>query len=175
MDSSFKIHVFYFQVLQDLEKPEDKREVSAIETTLRETKRVLRPKGLLVIATSFPELIRESLWYTQIYRPLGEKVAKYFLTSKEWTDLFDKCGFEVVSAVNSLISDKVNHFDPGGPLREEWRLGTCVYACADDEERKALEDAIIDLKEKGLLKKFMEDHDRTGVIGMTTFYICTSA
>ena len=73
--------------------------------------------------------------------------------------------------MNSLIPDMKNHFDPEGPLREEWRLGSCVYACADEEEREALLGTIFDLKKNGLMKKFMEDHDRTAVMGMTTFYV----
>ena len=162
-----------FQVLQDLEKPENRKvhQWSAIETTLRNTKRILKHKGLVVILTSMPEMLTESIWYTQIYPPIAEKLAKYFPTSNDWADLFAKCGFEVVSAINSLIPDMKKHFDPEGPLREEWRLGSCVYACADEDEKKALLATINDLNENGLMKKFMEDHDRTSVMGMTTFYI----
>ena len=161
------------QVLQDLEKPENRKanQWSAIETTLSNTKRILKPKGLVVIATSMPEMFTESIWYTQIYPPIAEKLAKYFPTSKDWADLFAKCGFEVVSATNSLIPDMKNHFDSEGPLREEWRLGSCVYACADEEDRKALLSTISDLNKNELLNKFMEDHDRTAIVGMTTFYI----
>ena len=64
-----------------------------------------------------------------------------------------------------------NHFDSEGPLREEWRLGSCVYACAD-EERKALLTTVADLnKNCFFFKQFMEDHERTAIVGMPTFYI----
>lgn len=166
--------VMYNYVLQDLEKPEDKKEVPIMETVLHNTKKILRPKGVLVITTGLPSTIKESIWYTQLHQPIADKLAKYFPSTREWLDLFIKCGFECVSAMNFLKSDKVNHFDHEGPLREEWLLGTCVYASADDQEKKALDQTIMELKEKGLLKQFMDEHDRTLEMGMTTLFVCIS-
>ena len=151
--------------------PENRTEFSAIETTLRNAKKVLKPKGLVFISTSLPEMFTESMWYTQVYPPMAKKIASFFPTSKDWGNLFAKSGFEILSAMNSLIPDMKNNFDPEGPFREEWRLGSCAFLCYNEEEEKASLKPFLDLKEKGLLRKFMEDHDRTAVIGMSTFYI----
>ena len=160
--------------MQDLEKPEDKKDVPVMETVLHNTKKILKPKGVLVILTALPNQIRESLWYTQLHQPIANKLAKYFSSTSDFLNLFAKCGFECVSAMNLLFSEKVNHFDPTGPLRKDWLLGSCVFASADEQEKKELDQNIAKLNEQGLLESFMNEHDRTLEMGFSTLFICVS-
>ena len=106
---------------------------------------------------------------------MAKKLSSFFPTNKDWSNAFAECGFEIVSALNSLVPDMKHHFDPEGPFREEWRLGSCAFLCYSDEEERAALKPFIDLKEKGLLEKFIEDNDRTAIIGMSTIYILRSA
>ena len=145
-----------------------------METVLRNTKRILRPKGVLVIMTGLPSIIKESIWYAQLYHPIAHKLAKYCPSTGEWLDMFAKCGFECVSAMNFLFSQKVNHFDPTGPLREDWKLGSCVFTVANDEEKKALDQNIKRLSEQERLESFMNEHDRTLEMGFATLFVCVS-
>ena len=64
-----------------------------------------------------------------------------------------------------------NYFDHDGPFKEEWRIATCLYSDAKNEK---LEKMLTDLKQKAPLKEFMETHDRTSDLGMTTLFVCIS-
>ena len=103
--------------------------------------------------TSQPEMFTESMWYTKANPPMAKKLSSFFPTNKDWANAFAECGFEIVSALNSLVPDMKHHFDPEGPFREEWRLGSCAFLCYSDEEERAALKPFIDLKEKRVIGK----------------------
>ena len=149
-----------------------------METVLHDTKRILRPKGVLVVTTMLPSVLKDAIWYTKLNRGLGEKLAKYFPSTEQLLDTFTKCGFQCVSAMNFLRVNNstaiVGYRDPEGPLREEWRKGTFMYAAENDIEMKEMLKELRELKGRGSLKQFMIDNDRTSELGMTALFVCIS-
>ena len=53
----------------------------------------------------------------------------------------------------------MDYHDPEGPLKEDWRVGTSEFWLADAQEVQEMEAKLRDLKEKGNLRKFMEEND----------------
>ena len=137
---------------------------------------MLRPNGVLLISTCLPTIIKEALWFTQIHQGYRDKLASLTPSAIENLAIFDRTGFQCVAAMN-LLSNELptfirNYSDPEGPLKEDWRKGTCMYEFVDSQLLSEMENAFFDMKEKGMLKQFMADHDRTSSLGMVTVYAC---
>lgn len=60
-----------FKVLHHLASDGNGEDFPEIEQALEEAKRVLRPKGIVIIMEVTPTMIRESYWYTQLGRRLN--------------------------------------------------------------------------------------------------------
>ena len=149
-----------------------------IEKTLKETKRILRPKGVLVVTAGTPTLVKESVWFTKILPAATEKLLNFLPTNKQYLDMFAKCGFNCVSEMNLLTGATPslfsNYYDPEGPMKEAWRNGTSAFGLASEQEIKKIKNIIYDLKAKGTLEKFMKENDRTSELGVAVLYICVS-
>lgn len=151
--------------------------LKALEQTLRNTKRILRPRGLLVITTPLPAIVKECCWFTQFCPEVRDDVSQYSPSTEQYLDIFAKCGFSCVAAVNFLSKATPcalkNYFDPEGPLKREWRIGTYLYRNTTDAEiAQILSD--MNIKDKESLKNFMLEHDRSSEFGMMTLFVCVS-
>ena len=148
-----------------------------LEQTLRNTKRILRPGGVVVITTLLPGIAKQSTWFTQFSPKVRDVVSQYSPSTEQYLDLFAKYGFSCVAAMNLLTKATPcvlkNHYDPEGPLKREWRIGTYLYRNTSDAEMvQMLSD--MDIKDKGSLEKFILEHDRTSEFGMLTLLVCIS-
>ena len=149
--------------------------VPLLEKTLHDAKRILRPKGALVITTQLPTYVRDAIWYMQIQPEVTEKMTKTLMPAKQYIALFKKHGYKCVSAMNFLSATKtifVDYHDPEGPLNEEWRVGTNEFGLADGREIDDMEEKLLALKEKGKLRDFVEEHDKTLEMGISTLFVC---
>ena len=109
----------------------------------------------------------------QVQPEVTDKLANALMPAKQYVALFEKHGYECVSALNFLSATKtifVNYHDPEGPLKEEWRTGTNEFGMADVKEVEEMEAKLRDLKEQGNLRKFMEEHDKTLEMGISTLF-----
>ena len=124
--------------------------------TLSEPKRVLRPRGVLIISTPLPIHLTH-VWFIKLFHDICKKALPNLLSTEEYLELFTKSGFECVAGMKLLgkatPSLFKNHFDP-----EEWRLGTCLFG--NDVTTERLRQRI-----GGSLQKFMADHDQTSSTG----------
>ena len=147
-----------------------------MQKALLETRRALRQNGVLLISTIHPTTIKDALWFAQVHHGYRDKLASLVPHVKDYFEKFDKTGFKCVAAMNLLPSDSPtfirNYLDPEGPLREDWRKGTSMFEFVDNQVLKEMENAFFDMKEKGTLEQFMEDHDRTSIVGMVTMFAC---
>ena len=147
-----------------------------LEKTLLDTKRILRPNGLLVITTGLPSNIRESVWFLKIHPVIAEILSKCTMAATEYLDVFAKYGYRCASAMNilatptsSMISD---YWNPEGPLSEEWRLATSFFEVPGRDKVKQMVDIAQSMKNRGILKEFMEENDHTSERGLFTIFVC---
>lgn len=159
-------------MLHHLRKGDHGNVFSVLEETLRNTKRILRPKGLLVITGPLPAIERESNWFAQLSLELTDTLFQVAPTLEQYLDLFARCGFNCVAAVNLLSKATPcimkNYFDSEGPLKRDWRIGTCFYDNVSEKEIERI------LSDKGSLKTFMLEHDRSTEFGILTLLVCVS-
>ena len=149
-----------------------------MEKALLETRRALRPNGVLLISTILPTTIKDALWFAQVHHGYRDKLASNTPLVTEYMEKFDKTGFQGVAAMNLLPSDSPtfirNYLDSEGPLKEDWRKGTSMFEFVDHDVLKEMEKTFNEMKEKGTLEQFMKDHDRTGSVGMVTMFVCVT-
>ena len=65
-----------------------------LEKALLETRRVLRPNGVLLISTCLPVIIQEAFWFTQIHQGYMDKLASLNPAAEEYLAIFDISGFQ---------------------------------------------------------------------------------
>ena len=58
--------VMFNNTLQHLDDVRDGKNYPKLEQTLKETKRILKNDGMLIITTGLPQNVRESLWYLEL-------------------------------------------------------------------------------------------------------------
>ena len=169
---------FFFQVLHHMDKDLDGKNFPMLEKTLLDTKRILRPNGVLVITTVLQSTITHAIWYDQIHPGITEVLSKCCPSAKQYFDLFAKCGFYCVSAMNFLTTPTslmhTDYWNPEGPLNEEWRNAVNVFGVAGPAKEKEMIDIVLAMKENRLLEDFMVQNDHTSERGMYTLFICIS-
>ena len=145
-----EVHSFIFQVLHHIDKDRDGKNFPMLEKTLLNTKRILRPKGVLVITTLLQSTITQAIWCTQIHPGITEVLSKCFPSAKQYSDLFAKCGFHSVSAMNFLNTATplmhIDYWNPEGPLNEEWRKAVHVGGVAGPAKEKEMVDIVLAMK-----------------------------
>ena len=149
-----------------------------MQETLHNAKRVLRPRGVILITTILPSIQREAVWYTQFHKGVTDIICSRLPTTEQFLAMFDKCGFQCVSAMNFLSKATptmiANYYDYDGPLKENWRKGTCVFEMLNEQETCELSEVILNLQKSDSLKQFMIEHDRTSEFGWVTLFACIS-
>lgn len=183
-DSTFD-GVMFNQVLhhldeggEDFDKSRDFKEVPVLEQVLHNSKRILRPNGLLVISTCLQSNVSENVWFVQLHAGIKEKQTKryMYLSVDQYMTLFAKHGFKCVSALNLLHRPESTMFpgywDPEGPMNNKWRTATNMFKIISDEELKEMEEFMIELKRKGTLDQFARDQDHTKERGLSTLFVC---
>ena len=149
-----------------------------IEKTLLNTKRILRPKGALVITTVLRSTIKQTIWCTQIHPGITDVISKCHPSAKQYFDLFAKYGFHGVSAMNFLNTATslmhTDYWNPEGPLNEEWRNAVNVCGVAGLAKEKEVIDIVLAMKENGTLEEFVVENDHTSERGMYTLFVCIS-
>ena len=168
----------YLQVLHHIDEGKGDGQFPALEKTLQETKRILRPNGVLIVSAATPSIVNESTWFTQIHNGITQKILKALPTNKQYIEMFTKHGFKCVSEMNLLMGATPslfkNYLDPEGPLKKDWRIGTSAFGLANEEDMKEVESMITEMKEKGTLERFIREHDRTAELGIAALYVCIS-
>ena len=166
------------QVLHHTEKVGDGKNFPMLEKILRDTKRILRPNGVLIIVNILPSTFKHSIWWTQIHPGITEVLCKRYPSAKQYFDLFAKIGFHCVSAMNFLTTPtslmKTDYWNPEGPLNEEWRNAVNCYDLCGSVKKKEMVDIALAMSEKGTLEEFMVENDRTSERGMYTLFVCIS-
>ena len=163
-------------MLQQIDAHSQNGEFTGLKETLKNAKRILRPQGVMFITTMFPSHFTKSYWFTQLQHSISERMTPYFLPAEQYLSLFSECGFQCVSSLSLLRAHTptlfVEYLDPEGPLKENFRIGTSMFGNSNNEELLELENKILNLKHKDLLKDYIKQHDRTPELGFVVLFAC---
>ena len=168
--------VLFNQSLHHLNHFADCGTYPGFERVLAGTHRILKENGVLLIMTTLPSTIRESMWFLQAHTGIREKIAKACMPMELYAPLFHKHAFKCASALNVLTAADESffndYFDPEIPLNVEWRQAFGCFDMATDKEIKEMEGFLLDKKQKGTLEKFMQHNDHTQERGQGTLFTC---
>ena len=157
---------------------QDGKNYPKLEQTLEDAQRILRHRGMLIKSTVLSTTVRESIWFLQMQSKIKEKLAKTHLSVNQYIDMFDKHGFECVTAMNRLTASGANIYpiflDPESILDEDWRQASSMFGIATDDEIEMMVSAIIEKKENGTLELFVKENDHTNKRGFVMLFACKS-
>ena len=146
-----------------------------MEQLFRETKRVLRPKGIMVVVNFLPQTGRKAIWFNQIHESLTERWLKLFPTIQQYEAMFENCGFQSFSKLNILGVDMIkNYYDPEGPLKKEWRAASSYWGFATEKEILEIEKKVRKMNEEGTISEFIRKYDTVSETGGLTIIACKS-
>ncbi|XP_045196957.2 ubiquinone/menaquinone biosynthesis C-methyltransferase UbiE-like [Mercenaria mercenaria] len=142
--------------------------------TLKESRRVLLPNGVVVVSTMLPSAFSKVMWFSQINEKLTERFIENILPSAEqFEKMFKDAGIRCIQKMNILGSDIYkSYYDIDGPLDEAWRRTSSYWTFATDGELDEVVQKVKDLKEKGQLENWVKKHDHSDTSGILTIYIC---
>ena len=147
-----------------------------MEVMFADAKRVLLPKGIMIITEVLPSTIRKGIWYSQLSLSLCERFCKLFPTTEQYIEMFEKYAFNCVTKFNALGTELVeNHKDPEGPLKKDWRKGVSLFSFATEKEIHDIEQFVQEMNNDGTIFKYIKEHDRTLEMGFLTVFVCISS
>ena len=163
------------KVLHHLDKNANGEDFPAVEEMLGEARRVLVPKGIMIITEVLPSAVKEAIWYCQLSDSLCDRFSKLFPSVKQYLSMFDKYSFKCIAKFNCLGRDlQEKYYDPGGPLKEEWRNGVSLFAFATEQEIEEIKLYVQKINENETILEFMKKHDRLLEMGLLTILVSVS-
>ena len=161
------------QVLHHIEKARNDHNPK-LRLVLKEMSRVLHPKSFLVINTCSQKQLRHSYWYYNLIPEAAERLRRRYLSLDNLRQIIYECGFTYTDnfiAFNDAFQGDA-YFDPYGPLLKEWRDGDSVFALASEQELKAADNKLLEMRSNNTLHRFLEEHDRQRAsFGQATFIL----
>ena len=161
------------QVLHHLGDTADSRD-AALRRVFSEFKRVLKPKGLLMINTCSHEQVKNGYWFYHLIPEAVERVCQRYPSIDRLTDLIKECGLSMNGryvALDAMCRGPA-YFDARGPLNPEWRDGDSIFALVAEGQLTRVKDEISKMDANGTLVNFVKEHDRARQrIGQTTFVV----
>ena len=162
-------------MLHHLEKSANGDGFPAMEQTMQEAKRVLRPNGIMIIVDALPSCLKQASWFAQLDTSLTERYSLRFPSVEQYHTMVEKCQFKVVSKLSILGSEMVKtYYDPKGPLKREWRDGMSLFGLATESEIRGIEEKVRKMNKEGTMEQFMKDNDKSSQIGFLTILTCLS-
>lgn len=139
---------------------------------LAEARRVLRPRGTLILNFCQPQQVREGFWWASLIPAAVDRLARRLPTLEQLSQILDAAGLKVVLAAVDLHNVLQGHayFDPLGPLSESWRAGDSTWGLASEAELDAAQRRVEHLRRAGLMGGYLEAREaRRRHVGQTTF------
>ena len=145
-----------------------------IEETLRNAKGILKQNGLVTVTTMLPTVLRDSIWYTSLVPDYTNILAKILPSTEQFGKIFASSGFRCVSAVNFLrhgsSAGLLDYLNPEGPLDPKWRIPSFLLP----DDTTTMEEQVVNMKQKGSLRKYMMDRDQTSEMGFGSQFMFMS-
>ncbi|XP_060556329.1 malonyl-[acyl-carrier protein] O-methyltransferase-like isoform X2 [Ruditapes philippinarum] len=146
---------------------------SAATQSLKESVRVLRPGGIVILSTVLPSVISHAVWYAQINLALTERFNKIMPTMEQFDDMFESSHLSCKQKLNILGADLVkDYYNFEGPLDQAWRDAVSYWNFATPDELNDVKRKVRDLKQSGELEQWCKQHDNVTTSGFLTFLFC---
>lgn len=169
-DSSFDVVVFN-QVIHHLDDP-GSLDWPGLSQALRESRRVLRPGGAIVINTCSQRQIRDGFWYAPLIPDAIDRLASRYVPVETLLHMLAELGLRVGEPQVPLdeVFFGARYWDPDGPFQQSWRNGDSVWSLTSEEELAA---ALAELRERyavGDPQAHVQLHDQARtLVGQATF------
>lgn len=138
----------------------------------RESFRVLRSGGVLIINTSSHLQHREGFWWAALIPEAIDRILRRFPSIEKLESFAQEAGFignEVVVPVTEALQGE-QYLNPEGPLSAAWRAGDSAWSLATEEELSHAIDDVTSRIENGGMAAFLEAAEqRRATIGQITF------
>ena len=153
---------------QELSNPLDAADVARypkLQLACQEARRVLQPKGFLVIS----HINRDQLmtyWWMKLIPKAAEKYALHLQEYPALWETIEKVGFKDIETISILDKEDVPPsvmYDQEQPLKEEFRKSISLFSLATEEEIEHLVASLTEAKKKGTLEKLMMDPDKNAI------------
>ncbi|XP_045192975.2 uncharacterized methyltransferase YodH-like [Mercenaria mercenaria] len=142
--------------------------------TLKESIRILRPDGLIVVSTILSSTFSSVTWFSQLNMELTNRFNATILPSVEqFEKMFEDAGIKCIQKLNILGSDLYkSYYNLNGSLDESWRKPSAYWSFATTEEVATAVQKVEMLKANGEYEKWVKEHDHTNSSGVLTIFIC---
>ncbi|XP_053380874.1 malonyl-[acyl-carrier protein] O-methyltransferase-like isoform X1 [Mercenaria mercenaria] len=142
--------------------------------TLNESRRILRPNGVIIVSTALPSAILNAVWFTKINTKLTKRFIENAVPSlDQFEKMFIASGIECFQKMNILGSDIFkNYYNVDGLPEESWLKENEYLTFATESEAGELFRKVKELKENGELENWVKENDHTQTIGVLTIFVC---
>ncbi|XP_053377292.1 uncharacterized protein LOC123534262 [Mercenaria mercenaria] len=142
--------------------------------TLKESVRILRPNGLIIISTVLATTLSRATWYSQLNMELTNRHNASVLPSLEqFEQMFEDAGINCIQKLNILGSDIYKtYYNLDDILDESLRAPRAYWTFATKEEVAEVVQKVKALKAKGEYEKWVKEHDHTRTTGVVTIFFC---
>jgi ubiquinone/menaquinone biosynthesis C-methylase UbiE len=148
------------------------RSREAVSRALKECRRVLRERGVLITITCTPAQVLDAAWYCALLpsRILDQSIERHGTVVQQVNEA-EEVGFKLLSRVVPV--DEILHgeayFDKKGPLDSEWRAADSIFSLATEDEIAEIEATLRSRIEDGSLDQWFEEREeRRRSVGQVT-------
>ncbi|XP_053406516.1 uncharacterized protein LOC123546167 [Mercenaria mercenaria] len=142
--------------------------------TLKETVRILRPDGFIIVSTMLPSVAHNVMWFTQLNMKLTKRFTDECIPSVEQIEkMFEDAGIQCIQKLSILGSDMYkSYYNLDGPLDESWRATSSYWSFATSEEVAEAVERVKSLKASGEYEQWVKEHDLASSSGFLTIFFC---
>ncbi|XP_045177090.2 biotin biosynthesis bifunctional protein BioHC-like [Mercenaria mercenaria] len=142
--------------------------------TLKETVRIVRPGGYIIVSSMLATTASRVTWFTQLNMDLTNRfIAECILSVEQFDKIFEDAGIKCIQKLNILGSDMYNtYYNLDGPLDESWRATSSYWSFATKEDVEVAVQTVQELKAKGEYEKWVKEHDQANSTGLLTIFMC---
>ncbi|XP_053406444.1 ubiquinone/menaquinone biosynthesis C-methyltransferase UbiE-like [Mercenaria mercenaria] len=142
--------------------------------TLKESVRILRPDGLIIISTVLTTTVSRIQWFSQLNMEITNRYNASVMPSLEqFEQMFEDAGIKCIQKINTLGADIIkNYYNLDDILDESLRAPRPYWTFATKEEVADVVQKVKALKAKGEYEKWVKEHDLTSTTGVVTIFFC---
>ncbi|KAL4218414.1 hypothetical protein ACF0H5_023150 [Mactra antiquata] len=161
--------VLFSLVLHHLES--DNGNFKQLQSAVNNASNVLVDNGLLlIIAQTHTDLCNN--WYCKLNPNITRNYCQRFAPEEVYERYFKAAGLKLLQSIKIRGQLMADHFRSDGPLDASWRNCDSFWTVASNDDMRAVEEKIKELKDDNMLEQWIQDNDRTSEDGCITLFVC---